>query len=97
MITIRQGMKISAIVDKLQIKINDPNADAGQIGADVFMQLISKAHRAENEIYSFIAEFKGCTADEAQGLPLVDVLKEIAEDTGLQGFFSSALKSQGQD
>jgi hypothetical protein len=96
-ITVRQGMQLSAIVDKLELTIPDPGASQEKLGADVFMQILSRAHRADEEIYAFIAEFKGCTPDEAQELPLSEVVRELMSDNGVLGFFSSAAKSQGQE
>ena len=91
MITLKQGLKLSAIIDKLDLKITDPKADANKIGADLMMQIISKAHKAEKEIYAFVAETKGITAQEAENIDLVQFIKEIASDAGVINFFKSAV------
>ena len=89
--TLKQGIKLSAIIDKLDLKITDPKADANKIGADLMMQIISKAHKAEKEIYAFVAEVKGITAQEAENIDLVQFIKEIASDAGVINFFKSAV------
>jgi len=92
MLTLKQGLKLSAIIDKLDLKITDPKADANKIGADLMMQIISKAHKAEKEIYAFVAEIRGITPQEAEKIDLVQFIKEMASDTGVVNFFKSAVK-----
>lgn len=92
MLTLKQGLKLSAIIDKLDLKITDPKASQEQIGADLMMQIISKAHKAEKEIYAFVAEAKGITPQEAEKVDLVQFIKEIASDAGVVNFFKSAVK-----
>ena len=89
--TLKQGIKLSAIIDKLDLKITDPKADANKIGADLMMQIISKAHKAEKEIYAFVAEVKGISQQEAENVDLVKFIKEIASDAGVINFFKSAV------
>jgi len=91
MLTLKQGLKLSAIIDKLDLKITDPKASQEQIGADLMMQIISKAHKAEKEIYAFVAEAKGITPQEAEKVDLVRFIKEIASDAGVINFFKSAV------
>lgn len=92
MLTLKQGLKLSAIIDKLDLKITDPKASQEQIGADLIMQIISKAHKAEKEIYAFVAEAKGITPQEAEKIDLIQFIKEIASDAGVVNFFKSAVK-----
>jgi len=92
MLTLKQGLKLSAIIDKLDLKITDPKASQEQIGADLMIQIISKAHKAEKEIYAFVAEIKGITQQEAENVDLVQFIKEIAADAGVINFFKSAVK-----
>lgn len=92
MLTLKQGLKLSAIIDKMDLKITDPKADANKIGADLMMQIISKAHKAEKEIYAFVAEIRGITPQEAEKIDLVQFIKEMASDTGVVNFFKSAVK-----
>jgi hypothetical protein len=92
MLTLKQGLKLSAIIDKLDLKITDPKASQEQIGADMMMQIISKAHKAEKEIYAFVAEVKGITPQEAEKVDLIQLIKEMASDAGVVNFFKSAVK-----
>jgi predicted peroxiredoxin len=92
MLTFKQGIKLSAIIDKLELKIIDPKATKEQIGADLMMQIISKAHKAEQEIYAFVAEIKGISPEEAEKVDLIGFIKEIAADAGVINFFKSAVK-----
>ena len=92
MLTLKQGLKLSAIIDKLDLKIADPKADAEKIGSDLLMQIVAKAHKAEQEIYAFVAEVKGITPQEAEKVDLVQFIKEMASDTGVVNFFKSAVK-----
>lgn len=92
MLTIKQGIKISAIIDKLDMKITDPKAPQEQVGADLIMQIVSKAHRAEQEIYNLVAEVLGCTVKEAEQVDLVEFIKEVMSNAGIVDFFKSAVK-----
>jgi len=97
MLTLKQGLKLSAIIDKLDLKIADPKADAEKIGSDLLMQIVAKAHKAEQEIYAFVAEIKGITPQEAENVDLVQFIKEMASDTGVVNFFKSAVKSKDRE
>lgn len=92
MLTLKQGLKLSAIIDKLDLKIADPKADAEKIGSDLLMQIVTKAHKAEQEIYAFVAEIKGVSVKEAENIDLVQFIKELVSDAGVVNFFKSAVK-----
>lgn len=92
MLTLKQGIKLSAIIDKLGIKINNPNGTQEEVGADLMMQILSKAHKAENEIYAFVAEVKGISSKEAENIDLISFVKELTADPGVINFFKSAVK-----
>ena len=89
---IRQSMKLSAIVDKMGIKITDAKGSQEEIGADLMMQAVSKAYKAESEIYNFVAEIKKITVEEAQEVDLIEFIKEIGNTSGIKDFFTSAIK-----
>ena len=97
MLTVKQGIKLSAIIDKLALKITDPKAGPEQVGADLMMQIVTKAHRAEQEIYGFIADVKKIDTQEAQEADLVDFIQGMLSDTGAMSFFKSAVTSKAQD
>jgi inorganic pyrophosphatase/exopolyphosphatase len=85
-------MKISAIIDKLGLKISNAKASQEEVGADLMIQAVSKAYKAEKEIYSFIADFKKCTVKEAEEVDLIEFIKEMKEVSGLKNFFTSVGK-----
>lgn len=89
---IKQGMKLSAIVDKMGIKITDAKGSQEEIGADLVLQVVSKAYKAETEIYNLVAEIKKMTVEEAQDVDLIDFIKEIGSTSGIKDFFTSAIK-----
>jgi len=89
---IKQGIKISAIIDKIGLKITNPKATQEEVGADLIIQAVSKAYKAEKEIYSFIADLKGITIKQAEEIDLVEFIKGLKEISGLGSFFTSAAK-----
>lgn len=99
MLTINQGIKISAIVDKLDIslkitKIQDEEKvelTQKELGADLIMQIVSKAHIAGTEIIAFVAEMKKCSIEEAGEIDLIEFIKEISQESGIKDFFKSAV------
>lgn len=96
MLTIKQGLKLSAIIERLDLKITNPNGTPEQVGADLMTQIISRAHRAESEIYEFISSVKGITPQKAEEMDLVEFIKELTGDSGVMAFFKSAVKSDPQ-
>lgn len=96
MLTLKQGIKLSAIIDKLDLKIN-LNGNQEEVGADLVMQIVSKAHRAEKEIYSFVAEIKDITPQEAADIDLIQFVRELLNDVGVVNFFKSAVISKAQE
>jgi len=97
MITLKQGIKLSAIVDKMELKIGDPNASTSAVGSDLIMQFISKAHKAEKEVYELVADIKKISAEEAADIDLVDFIKELFGNQEMLSFFKSAAKSSVQE
>ena len=89
---IRQSMKLSAIIDKIEIKIINAEATQTELGADLILQLISGAHKAEPQILSFIADVKKISIDEASEMDVIDFIEVIKGEAGLQSFFTSAVK-----
>ena len=89
---IKQSMKLSAIIDKMELKITNAKASQEEVGADLMIQAVSKAHKAEKEIYNFVSELKGITAKAAEDVDLVEFIKEMGEVSGLKSFFTSVSK-----
>jgi len=92
MLSIKSGMKLSAILDKMDIVITNPKASQEEVGADLMIQLVKKAHKAEKELYEFISTYKNCTTKEAEDLDLIAVIKDITRDEGIVSFFKNAVK-----
>lgn len=90
MLTFKQGIMLSAIIYKMDVKLGDPEAGASRMGADLMVQLVAKAHMAEQEIYAFVADVKKISAQEAEQVDLVDFMQEIVADPRLAHFFKSA-------
>ena len=62
-------IKLSLIIDKMGIKndlVNIEGKSNEEVGKELIGILIANLHKAENEIYDFIAMYKGITAEEAQ-------------------------------
>lgn len=105
MLTIKQGIALSAILDKLDLRVQTSKTGPDgkptpltqeEIGADFMLQLATKAHKAENEIYAFVASIKRITPDQAQDVDLMSFAQEMLSDAGALDFFKSAVKSKGQ-
>lgn len=90
--TIKQGMKLSAIIDKLDLRIENPKGDPEKVGADLLTQLVRKAYKAEKEICAFIADIKGITVQDAEKIDLMEFIKEVMPSKDeLTVFFKSAV------
>jgi len=89
---IKQSMKLSAIVDKIGLKITNPKASQEEVGADLIIQVVSKIYKAEKEVISFVADLKKITIEEAEEIEIIDFIKELKEVNGLKSFFTSRQK-----
>lgn len=96
MLTLKQGLKLSAIIDKLNLKITNPKASQEEVGADIMMQVVTRAHAAEQEIYALVADVKKISAQEAEDVDLVAFIMDLVKDPAVASFFTSAAKSKGQ-
>ena len=92
MVTIKQALMLSAIADKLNIKIDNPEGSKEQVGAELMMQIVKNAHKAETEILNFIAHFKKITTEEAENIDIIKFLEEITKIPDLTDFFKQAVK-----
>lgn len=88
----KQSMKLSAIIDKMGLKISNAKASKEEVGADIMMQIVSKAYRAETEIYNFISVTKSITTKEAEEVDLIEFIKEMSATSDLKSFFTSVAK-----
>lgn len=89
---IKQSMKLSSIIDKLELKITNPKATQEEVGADLLIQVLGKLHKAEKEVYSFVAETNKITELEAEEVDLIKFISGLSEVSGLKSFFISASK-----
>ncbi len=80
--TIKQTIKLSAIIDKLGITITNPKAGQEAVGADLIMQIVSKAHKAEVEIYNFIAEIEGIDPKDAENVDIIEFINKLLSYPG---------------
>lgn len=82
-------IKLSLIIDKMGIaeeikKIDKPTDE--EVGKELIMLLITNLHKAENEIYEFIASYKGVSKKEAEEIDVVPLFKEILSIEGMKDF-----------
>jgi predicted Mrr-cat superfamily restriction endonuclease len=97
MIPLKQGMKLSAMIDKMELKLPDISKGQDQFGVELVFEIISKAHKAEKEVYAFVAEVKGCTQKEAQDVDLFEFISDLLGDVETRDFLFSAAGSQAQE
>jgi len=90
--TIKQSIKLSAIIDKMGLKIEDANASQEKLGADFIMQIVKNAYKAETEILDFVIASNKCTLEEAEEVDIVVFVKEIMKTSGISDFLKSAVK-----
>jgi len=98
-LTGRQIMKISALADKLDLKI-DTKADIEDMGSDIIWQVAKKAHTAEEEVSEVLAILLECKPEEALDFDLMSKWEAFTDsDKGqkMLGFFHSAAELKAQD
>lgn len=82
-------IKLSLIIDKMGIadeikKIDKPTNE--EVGKELMMLFITNLHKAEDEIYEFIATYKGITKKEAADVDVIPLFKEILNVEGMKDF-----------
>lgn len=84
-------IKLSLIIDKMGIKNDLINIEADSnevVGKKLLGTIIANLHKAENEIYDFVAMYKEVTQEEAKTMNVIEILKEILRIDGIQDFLS---------
>ena len=90
-------MSLSAIIDKMEIgqdlknlyvDTGNEERDNEEIGKQLIVLLITKLHKAKEEVYEFISQYKGITIDEAKKVNAVEIIKEILSVDGTTSFLS---------
>jgi len=97
MLTMKQGIMLSAIIGKIGLKVPDTVKTQEQLGIEMTVQILSNAYKAEKEIYAFVANVKGCTVKEAEEVDLAELIPELMGDASVRDFLSSAVASQAQN
>lgn len=106
MFTVKTGIKLSAMVDKMGLEVRTSKQDIDgttkrltqeEVGADLIMQSIKNLHKAENEVYAFVASAKDCSIQEAEKVDVIAMLKEMFADKVTLDFLKSAANIPGQE
>lgn len=66
----------------------------GLLGVEVFAELIPQLGKVADDLPQLVAAYKNISIEDALDLDAVEVLKEIAADTGVVSFFKSALQKK---
>lgn len=66
----------------------------GLLGVEVFAELIPQLGKVADDLPQLVAAYKNISIEDALDLDAVEVLKEIAADTGVVNFFKSALQKK---
>lgn len=88
-------MHLSACIDKMEIgeelknlDVNTGNVekDNEELGKQLIVLIITKLHKAKDEIYEMIATYKGVSIDEAKKEEIIPIIKEILSIDGVKDF-----------
>ena len=82
-------IKLSLILDKMEIAEAIKNIDKPtneEVGKELIMLLITNLHKAENEVYEFIAYYKDITKEEAENVDVISVFTELLHIEGMKDF-----------
>lgn len=98
-LTLEQVLNISALVDKLDIKI-DSKAEVEEVGTDVILQVIKKAHTAKDEVIELVSSILNCKKEDALKCDLLgewQKFKNSERGKEMVVFFKSASQQKAQD
>lgn len=82
-------IKLSLIIDKMGIAKDIKNIEKEtneEVGKELITLLITNLHKAENEVYEFIADYKKITKEEAEETDVIPILKELLNIEGMKDF-----------
>lgn len=96
-ITTRQALKVSKLIGKLNLKIENPKGTAEEIGADLILQIASKVGDAEDEVAEIVAMLTGLPKEEALDADLMEIFEKEKGENGFISFFTSAVKRRIQE
>ena len=76
---------ISEIADKMDLNLDVKGKSQEQVGADLFLQIVKKIHKAKVEINALISGLTGKTKEEISEQPLNETIQQIKEILGQDG------------
>ncbi len=82
-------IKLSLIIDKMGIAKDIKNIEKEtneEVGKELITLLITNLHKAENEVYEFIAYYKGITKEQAEEVDVISLFKELLNIEGMKDF-----------
>ena len=84
-------IKLSCIIDKMQIKDEIIKIDAKtekEVGNIVITLIICNLHKAADDVYEFVAMYKGISIEEAKKANVIEILKEVVNNPGVKDFLA---------
>lgn len=90
-------MQLSACIDKMEIgeKLKDLNVETGdeakdreELGKQLIILIITNLHKAKEEIYELIANYKKMSVEEAKKTEIIPIIKELLGVDGAIDFLS---------
>ena len=66
----------------------------GALGVKVIAELLPQLGKVADDLPPLVAAYKNIPIEEANDLDAIEVLKEIASDTGIVNFFNLALQKK---
>lgn len=94
---VQTTIKLTRIIDKMGIKdeivsisveSGNPEEDNRELAQKLFSIIISKLYLVENDLYEFIAEYKGISIDEAKKVNIITLVKELFQTDGAVDFLA---------
>lgn len=81
---------LSEIVDKMDLAIDPKGKTQEELGTELVVTLVRKAHKAKEEIKELVASLTGKTAEEVGQMSpkeMIDTVSEIMKQDGVLDFF----------
>lgn len=82
-------IKLSLVLDKMEVDLSSVHGKTNEeTGLKLLSTLVSKIHKAEEELYDLIAFKRGVTVEEAKKENIIEFIKEIIKIEGMTDFLS---------
>jgi aspartate carbamoyltransferase regulatory subunit len=81
---------LSEIADKMDIKLDVKGKTQEEVGAELILFLVKKAHKAKDEIKTLVATLTGKPLEEVSDMSpneMINNVKEILKQDGVLDFF----------